>query len=180
MQQLDAGEAQDGAEETLYQRFAPTLFTYLYQQVTSLQDAEDLLLEVFLAALRTDKLIGLSDDQQLAWLRRVARNKVVDRYRRSSLLATLPLEQVMEQEDSTLSPEQRAEQQERYERLYAVLKQLSPEQQEMIHLRYVLGLRFVDIAAYLDKPEGSLRKMMTRTLRQLRELYEQKERGKQQ
>lgn len=180
MQQLNAGEAQDGAEGTFYQRFAPTLFTYLYQQVSSLQDTEDLLLEVFLAALRNDKLTSLPDDQQLAWLRKVARNKVIDRYRHSAFLTTLPLERVMEQEDDALSPEQRAEQQERYERLYEALKQLSPLQQEMIQLRYVHGLRFADIATYLDKPEGSLRKMMTRTLRQLREFYEQRERGKQQ
>ena len=177
MQQLNAGEAQDGAEGMFYQRFAPTLFTYLYQQVSSLQDAEDLLLEVFLAALRNDRLARLPEDQQLAWLRRVARNKVIDRYRHSSLLTTLPVEQVMEQEDIALSPEQRVEQQERYERLYEVLKQLSSEQQELIQLRYVHRLRFAEIAALLDKPEGSVRKMMTRTLGQLRKLFDQWERG---
>ncbi len=83
----------------------------------------------------------------------------------------------MEEEDSTLSPEHRAEQQERYEQLYEVLKYLSSEQQELIQLRYVHRLRFFEIAALLDKPEGSVRKMMTRTLRQLRKLYEQKESG---
>ncbi|MHB8598200.1 MAG: RNA polymerase sigma factor [Ktedonobacteraceae bacterium] len=178
MQRLNAGETQNGG--TLYDRFAPTLFPYLYAQTASMQDAEDLLLEVFIAAFHNDKLARMPDEQQLAWLRRVARNKVIDRYRHTSLLTILPLEQVMEQEDNALTPEQRAEQQERYERLYEALKQLSPLQQEMIQLRYVHALRFVEIAAYLDKPEGSVRKLMTRTLRQLRELYEQRERNEQQ
>ncbi len=177
MQQLNVDEAQNESNETLYDRFASMLFPYLYAQTASVQDAEDILMEVFIAAFRNDKLASLPDEQRLAWLRRVARNKVIDRYRHAALLTTLPLEQVMEQEDDALTPEQRAEQQERYERLYEVLKQLSALQQEVIQLRYVHGLRFVEIAAFLAKPEGSVRKMMTRTLRQLRELYEQRERG---
>lgn len=178
MQEVNVDETQSGG--TLYERFASMLFPYVYTQTGSMQDAEDVLLEVFVAALCNDRLASLPDEQQLAWLRRVARNKVIDRYRHASLLTTLPLEQVMEQEDTALTPEQRTEQQERYERLYEALRQLSPAQQELIQLRYVHELRFGDIAAYLDKPEGSVRKMMTRTLRQLRELYERRERdGKQ-
>ncbi len=48
MRQPNAGETQNGG--TLYDRFAPTLFPYLYAQTASVQDAEDLLLEVFIAA----------------------------------------------------------------------------------------------------------------------------------
>jgi RNA polymerase sigma-70 factor (ECF subfamily) len=40
-------------------------------------NAEDLLLEVFVAALNNQHLSHLGDEQQLAWLRRVARNKVI-------------------------------------------------------------------------------------------------------
>ncbi len=51
------------------------IFGYLRFHVLSLEDAEDLLLEVFLAALEHDSLSGLSPGEQLAWLRRVLLNK---------------------------------------------------------------------------------------------------------
>jgi len=81
MQQLNAEEAQGSSGNTFYLRFAPTILAYLSQQVPTLQDAEDLLLEVFMAALKYEMLINLSEERQLVWLRRVARNKVIDRYR---------------------------------------------------------------------------------------------------
>jgi DNA-directed RNA polymerase specialized sigma24 family protein len=63
--------AQGSFGGSLYHRFATTIFTYLSQQVPNEQDAEDLLLEVFLAALKNDSLSTMSAPSQLAWLRRV-------------------------------------------------------------------------------------------------------------
>jgi RNA polymerase sigma-70 factor (ECF subfamily) len=177
MQQLNTDAGQDDVQTTLYQRHASTILAYLCQQVASRQDAEDLLVEVFMAAHRYAALAALSEERQVAWLRRVARNKVIDRYRHAALLTMQPLEQIIEAEDSALSPEQRTIQQENYRRLYSALAQLAPEQQQLIRLRYGNGLRLVAIAQLLEKPEGSVRKMLARTLRQLRAVYEKTERG---
>ena len=177
MQQLNTDAGQDDVQITLYHRYASTILTYLCQQVASRQDAEDLLAEVFMAAHTHAALTTLSEERQLAWLRRVARNKVIDRYHHAALLTMLPLEQIVETEDSSLTPEQRAIQQENYRRLYSALAQLAPAHQQLIRLRYGNGLRLVAIAELLEKPEGSVRKMLARTLRQLRAIYEKTERG---
>src|SRR5436305_3728489 len=139
MQQLNADEAQRGIDITLHDRDASTIFAYLYQQVSSQQDAEDLLLEVFMAAHNSETFFGITTKRQLAWLRRVARNKVIDHYRHTALLTILPLEHALETEDDELTPEQRVVQRENYERL-------SPLQQQLIRLRYGNGLRLVEIA----------------------------------
>ena len=185
MQRLNAGEEHGASEDKqqaymeqeLYDRYASTLLSYLYCQVSSRQDAEDLLLEVFVAALHNQHLFRLSDEQQLAWLRRVARNKVIDQYRHGAVLSLLPLEQVQETEDDELTPERRAIQQEQYEHLYRSLEQLSPLEQQLIRLRYGNGLRLVAIADILEKPDGTVRKLLARTLRKLRAGYEQQEKG---
>jgi RNA polymerase sigma factor (sigma-70 family) len=177
MQQLDTDAGQNGTGATIFRRFSITILSYLCQQVASRQDAEDLLVEVFMAAHNHVALEGLSEERQLAWLRRVARNKVIDRYRHTALFTMLPLEHIVETEDGALTPEQRAIQQENYRRLYAALAQLSPAQQQLIRLRYGNGLRLVAIAELLEKPEGSVRKMLARSLRQLRAIYEKTERG---
>ena len=177
MQQLNTDAGQGDVHTILYRRHAPAILAYLCQQVASRQDAEDLLVEVFMAGHNHVALSTLSEERQLAWLRRVARNKVIDCYRHAALLTMLPLEQIVETEDGALTPEQRAIQQENYRRLYAALAQLAPVQQQLIRLRYGNGLRLVAIAELLEKPEGSVRKMLARTLRQLRAIYEKTERG---
>jgi RNA polymerase sigma-70 factor (ECF subfamily) len=179
MQQVNIENAQNGEDSTLYDRFAAIIFHYLFQQVSHEQDAEDLLLEVFLAALQDKSLSNLPAGRQLAWLRRVARNKVIDRYRHVALLNLLPIEQALELEDTALTPEEYTEQQERYEHLYQSIAQLTSLQQELIKLRYRNGLRFFEIAAVLEKPEGTVRQLFVRTLRQLRTIYDQLEKGEQ-
>ncbi len=103
MHHLNEDEVQNDVESTLYDRFAATILAYLCQLVSNRQDAEDLLLEVFMAACNNEMLSGLPARRQLAWLRRVARNKAVDRYRHTARLTMLPLEQVRETEDEGLT-----------------------------------------------------------------------------
>jgi RNA polymerase sigma factor (sigma-70 family) len=177
MQQLNMDNTQNAEESTFYDRFAAIIFHYLLQQVSNVQDAEDLLLEVFVAALKDKSLSDLPAGRQLAWLKSVARFKVIDRYRQGALLNLLPLDQALELEDPALAPEQFTELKENYERLYQSIAQLSSQQRELIRLRYCNGLRFFEIATILEKPEGTVRQLLRRTLQRLRTIYDQLERG---
>ncbi len=76
----------------LYQRSAPELLQYIRRHVPTQEDAEDVLLEVFIAALEKPDLSTMSQQEQLAWLRRVAHNKFVDFYRRSTRQTSIPLQ----------------------------------------------------------------------------------------
>jgi RNA polymerase sigma factor (sigma-70 family) len=175
----EANEAQNVEKFVLYERYADTMLTYICQQVSNRQDAEDLLLEVFLAALSNTSLVELPAARQLAWLRHVARNKVIDHYRHGALFAMQPLEQVerVQQEvDQRLSPDRQAEEQEKLTWLSQAIDQLPADQRELIRLRYVQELRLTQIAALMQKSEGTVRKMLSRTLRRLKSLYDQYER----
>lgn len=174
----DAGvDIIDSSHEALYDRFASTILVYLLAQVAHAQDAEDLLLDVFVAALGDTTLDTLSSERQLAWLRRVARNKVIDRYRHNALITQFPLEQALTKEDTNLTPEQFTEQQESLYILHQALARLSPLQQELLHLRYAQELRLAEIGTILDRSEGAVRKLLTRTLRQLHQIYTTLEQG---
>jgi RNA polymerase sigma factor (sigma-70 family) len=172
---MDEEPTQDGGDGTLYDRFALTIFTYICQHVSNRQDAEDLLVEVFLAAFNNEGLASLPVARQLAWLLRVARNKLVDHHRHYALVTLVPIELASDVEDETPTPEQYAEQQESYERLYRVLEQLSPLQRELIRLRHSKSLRFCDIACLFEKSEVAVRQLYSRTLQQLRGIYYQTE-----
>jgi len=160
---------------TLYERYAGSIFAYVRLHTPSLEDAEDLTVEVFTAALEQENLSWLNDKQQFVWLRRVAQNKLVDRYRRSMHLYVLPLEQVVETVciEERLIPEQVAVRREELGRLYKAVGKLSLLQQEVLQLRFSDGLRFAEIAVLLDKREATVRKICSRSLALLRRVYEQ-------
>ena len=103
-------------------------------------------------------------------------DKLIDNYRRSSRLPVVPLEQVVETVyyDETLTPEQFAIRREELERLYQAIEKLSLLQQQVLQLRFGDGLRFADIAKLLDKGEGAVRKLHSRTIARLRTIYQQK------
>ena len=179
MQRMDEETTRDEGNRTLYDRFTLTIFTYICQHVSNTQDAEDLLVEVFLAAFNNEALSSLPAERQLAWLLRVTRNKLIDRYRHLALLKLVPIELASEVEDGASTPEQYTEQQENYERLYQALEQLLPIQRELIRLRFTKSLSFFEIAGIFEKSEGAVRKLYARTLKQLRCIYYQTEGGKQ-
>lgn len=158
----------------LYQRYAPTLFAYLHRHAGSLEDTEDLLLDVFEAALARPGFELLGAREQEAWLWNVARNKVVDhqrkRARRQGLSLDLVPEELYEPERET--PETSLLRQEEYARLHASIRRLPALQQEIVHLRFAMGLRSSEIATILHKSEGAVRVALSRTLKLLRKIYE--------
>src|SRR6266566_8150750 len=106
MQQQDKHNLACASDSTLYNRHAAIILAYARSHAPSWQDAEDLTLEVFLTALEHDNLSWLTDKQQLVWLRRVAHNRLIDKYRRSPRPVVVPLDQVVETvyHDEALTP----------------------------------------------------------------------------
>ncbi len=175
MQQQAEQGLHDDADAALYDRYAHVIFAYVRLHLSSREDAEDLTLEVFLAALERDNLSALAEDEKLAWLRRVAHNKLIDRYRRSTRRPVVALDQVTDTlyDDDELAPEQVALRNEEYTHLRAMLSRLPILQQQLLRLRYGDGLRFAEIAVILNKREGAVRKLLSRTLAFLRNAYDQ-------
>lgn len=166
-----AVDSSPGAD--LYRQYAPVIFAYLYRQTVSREDAEDILLEVFLAALEHDHFLTLPEKEQQHWLWAVARNKAADHYRSLIRHPNVTLfsvaETTLESEDMT--PEQVTLRQEEYDHLHATLQKLSPLQQEVLQLRFGHNLHFAEIASVLEKKEGAVRMLLSRTLKLLRKHY---------
>lgn len=156
----------------LYQRHAPRLYTYLCNHLASSADAEDLLLDVFLAALeRQADLQTLPEDNLRAWLWTVARNKMINHYRKSQRQQSVPLETLAEAIDEAWLPEQHLLHREERDQLRRFLQGLSASQREALELRFLGGLRSKEIAVLLHKREGTVRTLLSRAVNALREMY---------
>jgi RNA polymerase sigma factor (sigma-70 family) len=157
----------------LYQRSAPELLQYIRRHVPTQEDAEDVLLEVFLAALEKSDLSTLSQQEQLAWLRRVAHNKFVDFYRRSTRQTSIPLQDLQHElyDEDEHAPELVAVGSEQHAQLRSHLALLPQIQQEVLRLRFAEDLRCPEIAKRLQKSDGAIRIMLSRILNVLRTIY---------
>lgn len=166
-------EASDDA--SLYDRFGRAIIAYIRLYIPSREDAEDLTLEVFTTALEQNNLGHLSEREQLAWLRRVAHNRCIDRYRLTTRHPVVELDKVMDMlcVDEAANPEELMLQQETYLQLHQAIQTLSQAQQQLLRMRYGDDLRFAEIAVLLGKRESTLRKLLSRTLIALRALYKQ-------
>lgn len=174
-QQSDKDGLLLGLENTsLFNLYGQAIFGYVRLHTQSREEIKDITLEVFQAALEHDNLSWMNEAEQLTWLRRVASNKIVDRYRRATRHPEIALETITETvcDDDTSNPEHLALQQEAHSHLRQVIQRLPTLQQQILRLRYGDRLSFAEIGRLLDKEETTVRKHHSRILTRLRALYD--------
>jgi len=173
-QPLDLGKMEEThTVSLLYQRYAPGIFSYLHLHVHSREDAEDLLVDTFLAACESPSFNALSEDKQRFWLWRVVRNKVADYYRSPAHRPMANVDDLADAlyADESHAPELLAERAEEYLQLRTQLQQLPWLQQQILRLRFVNDLTSADIANAVGKSDAAVRMMLSRTLNLLRSIY---------
>lgn len=164
----------------LYQRHAHTILLFLRTKVP-LEDAEDLLLEVLLAAVKTQAPLHLPEPEQRAWLLRVAYNKLIDHRRRKARRPEVTLDNTITEalfEDDDEGPEQALLRNEAVALLHERLTTLPQLYQEVLRLRFHEGLRMKAIGERLHKSEGAIRMILSRAMNQLRDIYEVHQKGR--
>lgn len=160
----------DEATDKLYQQHAASIFMYVRQHTQRREDAEDILVDTFLAALEEPRFKQFSEKEQVSWLWRVARNKTIDTYRRAQIRRSVPLEEITETifDDEERTPERSVLRLEEEEGVHKLLERLTPSQQEVVHLRFGYGLRCAEIASIVGKREAAVRTMLSRAMNVLR------------
>lgn len=157
---------QDPAEfAALYDRYVQPVYRYLYSRVDNAADAEDLTAQTFLAAL--EALPRYRHRGHLsAWLFTIARSKAMDFFRRRP---SLPLEEHPADNPDLLAQAARSDE---IQRLVGLIRTLKAGERELIHLRFVAGLSFAEMAALLKKKEDTVKKSLYRLLARLQSQLE--------
>jgi RNA polymerase sigma-70 factor, ECF subfamily len=147
-----------------YDRFGPALYRYAWRLTGDDSTAEECVAETFgrfLAALRA----GGGPIQNLqAYLYRVAHNWITDRWRRT------PDEFAhddMEQTPSPLAVDTDAEHKIEHHRVRKALRSLTPDQRQVIMLKFYEGFDNDQVADALGKPVGAVKSLQHRALEAL-------------
>ena len=158
-------QAQKGDKDALgriYDTYINPIFRYQFSRVGNKFDAEDLTSQTFMAILESlprYKFHGYFS----AWVFRIARNKAMDFFRAQRRnLGEMPLH--LTYHDDVL---EKIIQGQTCEELSALLQSLKEEEREVIRLRYVAQLTYIEIACILGRKEDAVRKSLTRLLEKL-------------
>jgi len=159
------------AYSKVYDIYVDRIYRFVYFKVSNAEDAQDLTSEVFLKTWQY--IIDGKEIKNLnALFYKVARNLVIDYYRKASQKdVSLDIE-IAQQTEFKIEPDQlaKAEQMIRKEKLEEKLNSLKDEYKEIIILRYIEQLSIKEIAEILEKKGGAVRVILYRAINALREL----------
>ena len=151
------------ALEELYLIHFDRIYSYLHVSVGNRHDAEDLTTQTFLKMLEKIGSFRWQSAPFSAWLFRIAHNLAMDHFR--SRRRWQPEEEVPEPPgDEEPSAELAAMQTIGRESMLKLIDRLSPEQQQVLTLKFVFNLPNAEVAAILDKTEGAIKSLQHRAL----------------
>lgn len=153
---------------SLYKEYYDKIARYASVHIGNRTDAEDIAGEVFLKALES---LGSYKERGIpmqAWLFKIARNLVVDYWRKMSKRRTVDIDSVIVESDK--GPEEIAEVNIEIERVKKAMEQLSRDQREVLSLRFFGELTSKETASIMGKSDGAVREMQRAATEKLRTL----------
>ncbi len=152
----------------VYDRYSPGLYGYAFRLLGDASLAEDCVAETFSRFLQALKAGRGPQDYLQAYLYRIAHNWITDQYRRQP-----PPSLSLEDEQgypSDSHPEREAVQRLEQEQVRAALHRLTPEQRQVVILKFIEGWENEGIAKAIDKPTGAVKALQHRALEALRRM----------
>ncbi len=154
----------------LYEAYFPRLMAYVLSRLSQREVAEDIVAETFLRAyLHWDSLRNKGAVE--SWLFSIAHNLLVS-YVRAQARTSRWWEQVERADDS---PEDTALERDERRRMWWAMARLPERYQQVLSLRFELGLPHRQVAQVMGLSEGNARVLLLRALRRLRAIMSREE-----
>jgi RNA polymerase sigma-70 factor (ECF subfamily) len=161
------------ALEELYLIHFDRIYGYLHMSVGNRHDAEDLTTQTFVKMLESIGRFRWRSAPFSAWLFRIAHNLAMDHFR--SRRRWQPEEDVPEPVGSEEpSAEFEAMKSIGRQSMLELIETLSPEQQQVLTLKFVFNFANADVATILGKTEGAIKSLQHRALASLQKQVTQK------
>jgi len=152
----------------LYEDYVERIFNYVYYRTGNQHDAEDLTARVFFRAMRR---IPQYEERGLpvsAWLYRIAHNLVANWHRDRGRRPEISLDEGFTTVQHSEHPETTLMQLEEQDHLLKIIRDLPPERQQLIILKFVEHMSNAEIGQIMGRTEGAVKSLYHRTLLSLR------------
>lgn len=145
----------------LYELHFDRIYYYVYNQVKSHPETQDIVSDTFLKAFRAINTYKPTGKPIIVWLYRIAKNSTIDYFRRANRYYCFDAPEIIE-----IEPE--FEQVENREWINQAMQLLNSDQQEVLRMHYLEDMKFKDIAKATNRTEGAVKAMSLRALKRLR------------
>ena len=136
--------------EVVYEKQFSNIYNYVYAQVLHKERAEDLVSEIFIKAMNHYEKYDPSKATARTWLTNIARNTVIDEYRKSANRSTSSLD---DEESGIIEPSYEDEydifREEQEKEVYKLLSMLTEPERELLGMIYFQNMKNPEIAAIL-------------------------------
>lgn len=156
----------------LYDRHSPLALGLLRRMLGDLNEAEEVLQEVFLQVWRDAYRYDPERATPRGWILLITRSRALDRLRSTTARQRREDEKVRSEGVRAMAPlgTRRLEQHERQRRIGSALARLPREQRQVIELAFFEGLTQTQMAARLGAPLGTVKSRVLLAMKKLREI----------
>lgn len=166
LSQVAEGDEASFAE--LYQETSSKLYGVALRILRSKELAEDVVQDAYFKIWARAGDFDPGVAPALAWMSTIVRNRALDETRRRKVRPTADEHELEQLQSDDEHPLVGLEREDDVKRLLSCLDGLEPEKKEIVRLAYLNGLSREDLAQRFDRPEGTIKTWLRRSLAQLK------------
>ena len=165
-------EAQENTEKfvALYDKYFDQIYRYVYRRVNNRDTVHDLVSQTFYDALSHIQGYEWRGYPFSSWLYKIAHNNVLKWYREQSKMQTVQLDEIGELRDLNVNHEETAIRKEEESEVQNVLRQLDPDEREIIRLKFFEEVSNIEIAEIMGLSPNHIGVKVFRTLKKVKQL----------
>ncbi|MEI7529548.1 MAG: sigma-70 family RNA polymerase sigma factor [Elusimicrobiota bacterium] len=156
--------------EELYDKYFSRVYNYIRYRVIAPDMADDIVSLVFEKVLDKYAAFDPAKANIEVWLFTIARNTLMDHYRRAKIRGCLSISDMEETIQSPESVEKEVETKDLGERVLKAVARLSDKEREIIVLKFTMDMTNRDIAETMGLSESNIGVILFRAMKQLKEL----------
>lgn len=157
--------------ETVYTEMFTPLYKYVFWRIRDKNNTMDIIQSVFMKTFQKYPDRSSAELQKILYV--VARNEIIDFRKKKK---TISLEQELFEiiPDTGYSPEQQVGLLHEQHFVRTLLDHLDDDDREIVLLRYLQEKEYSEISQIVNKKEDTIRKIVSRSIKKLHEIYREK------
>lgn len=157
----------------IYDQYIDKIYRFVYLKVSSQEIAEDIVSKVFLKGWEAFESQSIEIKNPGAFLYQIARNAVVDHYRDKGRANVVSADASPEIADPGTNAQDKAILSADINTLRRGIQKLEKEYQDILIWHYLEDMPISNIAELLGRPAGTIRVMLHRGLRDLKDIVKE-------
>jgi RNA polymerase sigma-70 factor (ECF subfamily) len=158
---------------SIYDQYIEKIYRFVFLKVNSQEIAEDITSKVFLKGWEAFKSPNSGIKNPGAFLYQIARNTVIDHYREKGRSKQISLDASPQMADPGTTAHDKAILNADINIIKIAIQKLKKDHQDIIIWHYLEDMPIDEIAEIMDKPAGTIRVMLHRGLKDLKDIIQE-------